>query len=82
VLDRPVSVRTRVTVRHVGIAAVGMTGTVVTRIRGGQRPGDDPMPVGTSVLVINDRGARGVDVERWDMPGTDEAGVAGQPGRH
>jgi hypothetical protein len=83
----------------VGNAAVGLTGTVVTRIRGGQQPGevrvvhaglphtyiaysDDPMPVGTRVLVINDRGARGVDVEPWDIPGTDAAGVAGQPGRH
>ena len=92
-------VEVRASVRLVGSAAVGLMGTVVTRIRGGEEPGevrvvhaglphtfiayaDSPMPVGTAVLVINDRGARGVDVEPWDMPGIDSAGVAGLPGRH
>lgn len=28
-----------------------------------------PLPVGAEVLVINDRGARSVDVEAWELPG-------------
>lgn len=73
--------------------AVGLTGTVVTRIRGGEQPGevrvvhagmphtyiayaDTPLPVGVGVLVINDRGARRVDVEPWDIPVSDAVGVA------
>lgn len=69
-------------------AAVGLMGTVVSRIRGGAHPGevrvvhhgmphayiayaDEPIAVGAAVLVINDRGARQVDVEPWDMPGID-----------
>ncbi|GAC1443057.1 MAG: hypothetical protein NVSMB55_15570 [Mycobacteriales bacterium] len=78
---------------------MGLMGTVVTRIRGGEQPGevrvvhagmphtyiayaDAPVPVGAHVLVINDRGARRVDVELWDMPGVDAAGAPGQPERH
>ena len=61
---------------------VGRVGTVVTGIRGGQRPGEvrlvvagiahyylayavSALPAGTEVLVINNRGARQVDVEPW-----------------
>jgi hypothetical protein len=70
----------------------------VSRVRGGEQPGevrvvhgglphvyiayaDEPVPVGTPVLVINDRGTRRVDVEVWNMPGQDVTDVAGQPGR-
>lgn len=79
-------------------AAVGLMGTVVTRIRGGELPGEvrvlcaglphtyiayaeAALPVGAHVLVINDRGARRIDVEPWDMPAIDAAGAAGQPRR-
>ncbi|WP_412736439.1 hypothetical protein [Krasilnikovia sp. MM14-A1259] len=71
---------------------VGRTGSVVTAIRGGVRPGEvrivvagiahyylayaaTALPAGTDVLVINNRGARQVDVEPWptvplgDCPG-------------
>lgn len=73
-------------------------GVVVSRIRGGERPGEvrvvhgglphayiayaeEPLAIGAQVLVINDRGARRVDVELWNMPGQDVVGVAGEPGR-
>lgn len=76
-------------------ATVGLMGTVVTRIRGGELPGevrvlyaglphtyiayaDAPLPVGSSVLVINDRGARRIDVEPWDLPATDGADASGE----
>jgi hypothetical protein len=36
-----------------------------------------PLPVGQQVLVINDRGARQIDVEPWDTPGLGAEGVAG-----
>ncbi|MDX6432355.1 MAG: hypothetical protein QOE54_4721 [Streptosporangiaceae bacterium] len=85
-------------VRFVGVAAVGLMGVVVIRVRGGDQPGEvrvvhgglphvyiayaeEPLPVGSQVLVINDRGARRVDVEPWNMPGQDVVDVAGQPGR-
>ncbi|GAC1611971.1 MAG: hypothetical protein NVS3B26_30210 [Mycobacteriales bacterium] len=79
-------------------ASVGLTGTVVTRIRGGELPGevrvlyaglphtyiayaDIALPVGASVLVINDRGARRIDVEPWDLPATDAVDACGEPRR-
>jgi len=63
-------------------SVVGKVGTVVTGIRGGERPGEvrlvvagiahyylayaaKALPAGTDVLVINNRGARQVDVEPW-----------------
>ena len=36
---------------------------------------DSPLPVGAQVLVIHARGGRQVDVEPWDLPGPDTAGV-------
>jgi membrane protein implicated in regulation of membrane protease activity len=36
-----------------------------------------PLPLGQQVLVINERGARQIDVEPWVRPGLDAAGVAG-----
>ena len=61
---------------------IGRTGTVITGIRGGERPGEvrllvegiahyylayaaTAVPAGSQVLVINNRGARQVDVEPW-----------------
>lgn len=41
----------------------------------------EPLAVGTQVLVINDRGARRIDVEVWNMSGQDVEDVSGQPGR-
>lgn len=75
---------------------MGLVGTVVTRIRGGERPGevrvlyaglphtyiayaDTALPVGAHVLVINDRGARRIDVEPWGPPVMDAAGESGEP---
>lgn len=41
-----------------------------------------PLTVGTQVLVVNDRGARSVDVEEWTMPGQDVVDAAGRPKGH
>lgn len=38
-----------------------------------------PLPFGAQVLVINDRGARQIDVEPWDIPGPVTSGAAGDP---
>lgn len=38
----------------------------------------EPLTVGTHVLVVNDRGARSVDVEVWTMPGQDVVDAAGR----
>jgi membrane protein implicated in regulation of membrane protease activity len=47
-------------------------GEVVIKIRGGSEAflawSDDPLPKGTTVLVIHSRGARTVDVTRWIEP--------------
>lgn len=69
-----------------GQTLVGRTGSVTTRVRGGDLPGEvkvvvaglphyyvayctRPLPLGATVLVINSRGARRIDVEPWDGPG-------------
>jgi hypothetical protein len=53
-------------------------GEVVIRIRGGSETylawSDEPLPVGASVLVIEDRGARAVNVVRWTDPPTAVSG--------
>ena len=63
---------------------IGRVGTVITGIRGGDRPGEvklvvagiahyylayaaTPVPIGSEVLVINNRGARQIDVEPWPI---------------
>ena len=73
---------------------VGQIGEVVTRIRGGDTPGEvslvvvgsrelytafavDELPIGTPVLVINNRGLRELDVTPWSFPGLDAIGAAG-----
>ncbi|MER5640595.1 hypothetical protein ABT095_27060 [Kitasatospora sp. NPDC002227] len=47
-------------------------GEVVVRIRGGTESflawSEEPLPEGTSVLVIDSRGARQVDVIEWTDP--------------
>ena len=77
------------------MSLVGRVGEVVTRIRGGNVPGEvslvvagsrelytafavDEVPIGTSVLVINNRGLRELDVEPWSFPGLGAFGAAGQ----
>ena len=36
-----------------------------------------PLPQGQQVLVIEERGARQIDVEPWESPGLDADGAAG-----
>ncbi len=47
-------------------------GEVLVQIRGGSEAfiawSDEPLPAGTSVLVIDERGTRTVDVSPWDDP--------------
>ncbi|MEZ0064455.1 hypothetical protein ABIA32_000433 [Streptacidiphilus sp. MAP12-20] len=47
-------------------------GEVLVRVRGGTEAflawSPEPLPVGTTVLVIESRGARQVDVIEWDAP--------------
>ncbi len=37
----------------------------------------EPLERGARVLVVNDRGARQIDVERWTLPGLSTSGAAG-----
>ena len=47
-------------------------GEVVVRVRGGLEAllawSERPLPKGATVLVVNSRGARAVDVMEWDDP--------------
>jgi hypothetical protein len=47
-------------------------GEVLVKIRGGSEAflawSPEPLPKGSTVLVINDRGTRAVDVSEWDDP--------------
>lgn len=47
-------------------------GEVMVKIRGGTEAflawSDEPIPRGSTVLVINDRGTRAVDVSSWSDP--------------
>jgi len=47
-------------------------GEVLVKIRGGSEAfiawSPDPLPKGTSVLVIDERGSRTVDVSAWNDP--------------
>lgn len=65
-----------------GVLTVGTRGTagpgeVLVKIRGGSETfiawSDSPLPKGTTVLVIESRGTRTVDVMEW----TDPLGAAG-----
>jgi hypothetical protein len=48
---------------------------VLVRIRGGSETflawSEDPLPKGTTVLVIDSRGVRTVDVIKWQASGVD-----------
>jgi hypothetical protein len=51
-------------------------GEVLVRIRGGSETflawSEDPLPKGTTVLVIDSRGVRTVDVIKWQTSGVDD----------
>jgi hypothetical protein len=62
---------------RLGILIVGTRGPVgpgevLVKIRGGSETflawSDDPLPKGATVLIIESRGARAVDVIAWDGP--------------
>jgi hypothetical protein len=59
-------------------------GEVLVRIRGGSETflawSDEPLPKGASVLVIDCRGTRQVDVVEWADPLNALAGEAGNAG--
>jgi membrane protein implicated in regulation of membrane protease activity len=61
----------------IGVLVVGTRGgsgpgEVLVRIRGGSEAflafSDEPLPKGTTVLVVDSRGARAVDVTPWTNP--------------
>jgi hypothetical protein len=61
----------------IGVLRVGTRGSagpgeVVVKIRGGSETyiawSPEPLPKGTTVLVIESRGRRAVDVSEWDDP--------------
>ncbi|MFC0597318.1 hypothetical protein [Streptomyces palmae] len=76
----------------IGCCGVLVTGTrgaagpgeVLVRVRGGTETflawSEEPLPQGTSVLVIESRGARQVDVMEWADPLNALAGEAGHAG--
>jgi membrane protein implicated in regulation of membrane protease activity len=55
-------------------------GEVVIKIRGGSETylawSDEPLPKGTTVLVVEARGARAVNVVRWTGPPTGVSGFS------
>ncbi|MGW3570366.1 hypothetical protein ACWDSL_41980 [Streptomyces sp. NPDC000941] len=72
-----------------GVLVVGTRGPtgpgeVLVRIRGGSETflawSDEPLPEGASVLVIDCRGTRQVDVVEWADPLNALAGEAGNAG--
>lgn len=56
----------------VGTRGEGGPGEVLVRIRGGSETflafSDEPLPKGATVLVVDERGARAVDVTPWTDP--------------
>jgi hypothetical protein len=56
----------------VGTRGGGGPGEVLVRIRGGSEAflafSDEPLPKGATVLVVQSRGARAVDVTPWTDP--------------
>jgi hypothetical protein len=67
--DSPVG---RVGTLLVGTRGVGGPGEVLIKIRGGSEAflafSDEPLPKGATVLVVESRGARAVDVTPWTDP--------------
>jgi hypothetical protein len=56
----------------IGTRGVGGPGEVLVKIRGGSEAfiawSDKPIPRGSTVLIINNRGTRTVDVSPWMDP--------------
>ena len=67
--DSPVG---RIGVLLIGTRGDGGPGEVLIKIRGGSEAflafSDEPLPKGATVLVIESRGARAVDVTPWTDP--------------
>lgn len=67
--DSPVG---RIGVLLTGTRGEGGPGEVLIKIRGGSEAflafSDEPLPKGATVLVIESRGARAVDVTPWTDP--------------
>jgi membrane protein implicated in regulation of membrane protease activity len=59
-------------------------GEVLVKIRGGSEAylawSETPLPRGATVLVVNARGARTVDVAEWEDPLGPEPGALDAPG--
>jgi hypothetical protein len=75
-------VRDESAIGSVGVLVIGTRGAsgpgeVLIGIRGGTETylawSETPLPAGTTVLVIEARGARSVDVAAWDHPAADAA---------
>jgi hypothetical protein len=59
-------------------------GEVLVKIRGGSEAylawSETPLPRGATVLVVESRGSRTVDVAEWDDPLGGDPGASGAPG--
>ncbi|MFH8679319.1 hypothetical protein [Streptomyces lydicus] len=68
----------------IGTRGAAGPGEVLVRVRGGSEAflawSADPLPVGATVLVIDSRGRRQVDVMEWADPLDASAGDAGDAG--
>jgi hypothetical protein len=73
----------RVGVLTVATRGDGGPGEVLIKIRGGSECflawSEKPLPRGATVLVIESRGARAVDVIEWDDPLGDSPRIPGLP---
>jgi len=73
----------RVGVLTVATRGSGGPGEVAIKIRGGSECflawSEKPLPRGATVLVIESRGARAVDVIEWDDPLGDSPRIPGLP---
>jgi membrane protein implicated in regulation of membrane protease activity len=65
----------RVAILTVGTRGPAGPGEALVKIRGGSETylawSDDPLPKGTTVLIIDSRGARTIDVIPWNAPWED-----------
>jgi hypothetical protein len=72
----------QIAILTVGTRGPGGPGEALVRIRGGSETylawSDDPLPKGATVLIIESRGARTVDVIEWDAPGDERADRTGE----
>ena len=75
----------RVSVLTVGTRGSGGPGEVHIKIRGGTETflawSEKPLPKGTTVLVIESRGTRAVDVVEWDDALGESPRISGLPRR-